>query len=172
MRFLVIRSGSGWGGILGKYIIDTDESLFIDIDTHNKMTDDNCCCIPIELLQDLVTISNDICDKKLSIDFECIGFEPVLRKPISEFDKHSIKRIDLGKSDISNLEDRLSSAKINISHNTIFDIQVDDVYALIHGKLVHLVSTSYPLIWIEDEKLRNTVIEITGVYEMYTAFLT
>ena len=167
MRLLVIRSGSGWGGIYSKYIIDTDLSVLIDIDKHNSLTDDDCCCISIEKLQDIINSVNNI-----SNGDDSNYYESAIRKPISEFDNRAVKHIDFGELDVSNLEDRLSRAVICHSKNSIFDIQVDDVYALINDKVTHLVSTSYPLVWIDNEELRSIIIKITGIDGTYTMFLT
>ena len=31
MRILIVRSGSGWGGYVGKYLVDTKEKVIVDI---------------------------------------------------------------------------------------------------------------------------------------------
>lgn len=40
MRLFIIRAGSGWGGIEGRRIIDTEEAVSIDIDKCIELTKD------------------------------------------------------------------------------------------------------------------------------------
>ena len=41
MRILIVRSGSGWGGIVCRYMIDTSEKIIIDLFGCYKLKKDN-----------------------------------------------------------------------------------------------------------------------------------
>jgi hypothetical protein len=41
MRILIVRSGSGWGGIVSRYLIDTTEKVMIDLYKCFELTKDN-----------------------------------------------------------------------------------------------------------------------------------
>lgn len=170
MRFLIIRSGSGWGGIISRYIIDTKESIKIDLDKHFIITGEDIFDLKglyerlkIYVEADDVTAIKFI-DDNLYLD--------ILSRPTSSFNKNSRSYIDLSGFDIEWFEENMKVCKISTGGTVVFDIQSDCVYALLNGECVQVLSSYYPQIWINDCKLRDMMNRITGIVPMYELFVT
>ena len=171
MRFLVIRSGSGWGGVVSKYIIDTEESVKIDLDKHFIITGEDIFDLKGVLAQIKRSMSHlpeDVIDSLIP----SVSYEDILKRPTTSFDKNSRTDIDLSMFDLDWFESNMKICQIDTGGMVVFDMQCDDVFVLMEDKAIQVLRSTYPQIWIRDEQIREVFNKITGICPMYETLIT
>ena len=125
MRILVIRSGSGWGGIYGCCIFDTKNKVCIDIQKCYNITKD-----PIYYHYD--------------------NTEGIINLSLSKFPKKAIMPFTL---DISLLEFFLPNCELEYRDECLFDQQIDHVYISKSNKQIECVLDTDEGFWPKNPAL-------------------
>lgn len=172
MRFLVIRSGSGWGGIVSRYIIDTEEQVKIDLDKHFATTGEDVFYLNTILDQIEKSVDIIILGKSIKSEMEEVSSTSIFKRPISSFSDDSKSNINLSMIDIEWFESNMNTCELDTGGMPVFDMQCDSVFTLIHDKVVQVLGSMYPQIWIKDEKLRCILNKITRIDPMYETLIT
>lgn len=171
MRFLVIRSGSGWGGIVSRYIIDTEERVKIDLDKHFIITGEDIFDLKgvlDRIKKEISHLPEGVVDGLISP----VSYEDILKRPTTSFDKNSRTNLDLSMFDLDWFENNIKICQIDIGGMPVFDMQCDDVFVLMEDKAIQVLRSTYPQIWIKDEQIREVFNKITGIDPAYETLIT